>query len=214
MFTGLVEKVGVIANRNISGGNGVLAIKTSTPFIDLKYGESIAVNGTCLTMEEEQADGTIVFHVLEETLKRTNLGSLPVGSKVNLERALAVGDRLGGHIVSGHVDTTGEICAIRNVGDDYEYEVEMPDSLKPFIVEKGSITIDGISLTVVSVKDNSFTVHIIPVTLSETALSYRKVGDIVNLEGDIIGKFVARQMNLANYTNSKISMNSLREAGW
>lgn len=214
MFTGLVEQTGVIVERSVSGGDGVFSVRPSAPFSDLKYGESIAVNGTCLTMEKELSDGTVVFHVLAETLKRTNLGGLPLGGVVNLERALAVGDRLGGHIVSGHVDTTGVVHAIRSVGDDFEYEVEMPDSLKPFMVEKGSITIDGISLTVVEVGESHFTVHLIPVTLAETALSHRKQGDVVNLEGDIIGKFVARQMSLANYSQSNVSMASLREAGW
>ena len=214
MFTGLVEKVGVIVERNVSGGDGVLSIKPSSSFDDLKYGESIAINGTCLTMEKEHYDGTIVFHILGETLKRTNLGGLPLGAKVNMERALAVGDRLGGHIVSGHVDVTGSVIDIRNVGGDFEYEVEMPNALKPFMVEKGSITIDGISLTVVCVGESSFTVHLIPVTLDETALSDRSKGDVVNLEGDIIGKFVARQMSLANYGQSNVTMASLHEAGW
>jgi len=214
MFTGLVEQTGVIVERSVSGGDGVFSVRPATPFSDLKYGESIAVNGTCLTMEQELSDGTVVFHVLAETLKRTNLGALPLSGVVNLERALAVGDRLGGHIVSGHVDTTGVIRAVRNVGDDFEYEVEMPDCIKPFMVEKGSITIDGISLTVVDVGESHFTVHLIPVTLAETALRDRKQGDVVNLEGDIIGKFVARQMSLANYSQSNVSMASLREAGW
>ena len=214
MFTGLVEKRGVIVERNVSGGSGVFSVRPESSFENLKYGESIAVNGTCLTMERELSDGTVVFHVLAETLKRTNLGALAIGGLVNMERALAVGDRLGGHIVSGHVDTVGAIRAVRSIGDDFEYEVEMPAELKPFMVEKGSITIDGISLTVVSVGDSSFTVHLIPVTLAETALQERKVGDMVNLEGDIIGKFVARQMSLGNYGVSNVSMNSLHEAGW
>ena len=214
MFTGLVEKTGVIVERNVSGGDGVFSVRPDSRFTDLKYGESIAVNGTCLTMERELSDGTVVFHVLAETLKRTNLGFLPLGGVVNLERALAVGDRLGGHIVSGHVDVTGAIKAVRNIGDDFEYEVEMPDSLKPFMVEKGSVTIDGISLTVVEVGDSSFTVHLIPVTWTETALRDRKQGDVVNLEGDIIGKFVARQMSLGNYGQSNVTMTSLHEAGW
>jgi len=214
MFTGLVEQTGVIVERSVSGGDGVFSVRPTTPFSDLKYGESIAVNGTCLTMERVLSDGTVVFHVLAETLKRTNLGELPLGGVVNLERALAVGDRLGGHIVSGHVDATGAIRAVRNIGDDFEYEVEMPDCIKPFMVEKGSITIDGISLTVVEVGESHFTVHLIPVTLAETALRDRVQGDVVNLEGDIIGKFVARQMSLASYSQSKVSMASLREAGW
>lgn len=214
MFTGLVETTGVIVQRNVSGGDGVFSVRPDNAFSDLKYGESIAINGTCLTMEKVQSDGAIVFHVLGETLKRTNLGALPIGGKVNMERALAVGDRLGGHIVSGHVDVTSPVRAIRRVGDDYEYEVALPESLKPCMVEKGSVTIDGISLTVVEVTDEYFTVHLIPVTLSETALVDRKPGSIVNLEGDIIGKFVARQMSLANYGGSNLSFDSLVKAGW
>jgi len=214
MFTGLVEQTGIIVERNVSGGDGVFSVRPESPFSDLKYGESIAVNGTCLTMEQERSDGTVVFHVLAESLKRTNLGELQIGAKVNLERALAVGDRLGGHIVSGHVDVTAAVRAVRRVGGDYEFEVELPDSLKPFMVEKGSITIDGISLTVVEVGDDCFTVHLIPVTLAETALCERKPGSRVNLEGDIIGKFVARQMSLGNYGGGNVTMNSLHEAGW
>ena len=215
MFTGLVEQTGYIVERNISGKDGTLAVKPDTPFRELEFGESIAVNGTCLTLEKELSDGTVVFHVLAETLKATNLGEIPFSSKVNLERALPVGARLGGHIVSGHVDTTSEVIEVNPVGNDFEYKIKLPDSLKPYVVHKGSITIDGISLTVAELGDDYFCVHIIPVTLSETALSDRKAGDTVNLEGDIIGKYVVRQMELANYTkNSTVTMNSLIEAGW
>lgn len=212
MFTGLVETTGTIISRTISNGAGKFIIKPEKTFKNLEYGESIAVNGTCLTLETTTSNGDITFHVLEETCKKSNIGSLPIGSVVNLERALAVGDRLGGHLVQGHVDTTAVIKNIGRSGSDFEIKIELPENLKPFMIPKGSITIDGVSLTIVQLEDSYFTVNIIPVTLKETALHDRKRGDLVNLETDIIGKYVARQQSLSDKSN--LDMNTLRNAGW
>jgi riboflavin synthase len=189
-------------------------LKLETPFDKVILGESIAVNGVCLTVEEFDSD-SITFHVLEETFKKTNLGGIEPGGKVNLERALALGDRLGGHMVSGHVDTTSKVKHWLEVGNDWELSIITPESLQPYLVEKGSIAIDGVSLTIVRVDSDSFCVHIIPTTLDDTALFERKEGNQVNLEADIIGKYVVKQ--LSAYTGdatSNISMETLSDAGW
>ena len=188
MFTGLVEKVGILAGR--SGDR--LRIRVSEPFRDLVRGESIAVNGCCLTLERELPDRTMEFFTLAETLSKTNLGELATGSPVNLERAMLAGGRFGGHIVSGHIDGTGTIRDVRRDGNAVWYTIQAPEPILRLIVEKGSIAIDGISLTVARVDHVSFSVSIIPHTLQETALAFKRAGDIVNLENDCIGKYVAK----------------------
>jgi riboflavin synthase len=213
MFTGLAETTGQITGRNLSGGAGTLSIKSGKIFEELKHGESIAVNGACLTLEKFDNTGNLYFHVLEETLKRTNLGQIPLGTAVNLERALAFGDRLGGHLVTGHVDAVAPVKYLRKQAGDVELAVEIPEKLSPYLVEKGSIAIDGISLTLVMIEKDYFTVHLIPVTLAETALKDKKAGDMVNLEGDLIGKYVQRQLSL-NDSGSNVNMETLRNAGW
>ncbi|MFA7230994.1 MAG: riboflavin synthase [Victivallaceae bacterium] len=216
MFTGLVETTAEITNRNISGGSGKLRLRPDKPFKGLVFGESIAVNGACLTLEREHTDGTLEFHALEETLKRTNLGGIKIGGKVNLERALRLGDRLGGHLVTGHIDITSPLISLKKTGADYELRIAMPETLKPFFVPKGSIAIDGVSLTLVDVTDESFSVHLIPVTLDATALRDRKPGDAVNLEADLLGKYVQRQLSLitGNSCKSNVTMELLAKAGW
>lgn len=214
MFTGLIEKTGVIVSRDINQGSGKLSLELEETFDGIIHGESIAVNGVCLTVEEFD-ENTISFHVLEETFKKTNLGDIEIGGKVNIERALALGDRLGGHMVSGHVDTTSEIKDWIQIGNDWELSVLTPESIQPYLVEKGSIAIDGVSLTVVRLDSDSFCVHIIPTTLDETALFDRKKGDSVNLEADIIGKYVFKQISAYNGGGeSNISMDTLTDAGW
>ncbi len=217
MFTGLIEKTGRLTSRSLAGGAGKLAVHFDTPFSCPVIGESIAVNGCCLTLEKAQEDGTVFFHVLEETLRRTNLGSLPVGSRVNAERALALGDRLGGHMVSGHVDAAVRLLSIRKNGGDVELKAEYPAELAPFLVVKGSIAVDGVSLTLVEVTDRYFTVHLIPVTLGDTALAFRKAGETVNIETDLVGKYVVRQLTLGGFPQSSsggLTMDSLKEAGF
>lgn len=216
MFTGLIETTAEISGRDINGKAGKLRLRPKNKFEDLARGESIAVNGACLTLESWDADGTLEFHTLEETLTRTNLGSIKIGGLVNLERALQVGARLGGHIVTGHIDTTAKFLGMRKQGDDIEYRVALPEELKPYMAPKGSISLDGVSLTLVDISDDSFSVHLIPVTLEETALGQRQVGDIINLEADLLGKYVQRQLSCFMNKNpdSAVTMENLIDAGW
>ena len=214
MFTGLIQKVANIANREINEGAGKLTVQMDTPFKDVVKGESIAVNGVCLTVEEFD-ETTITFHVLNETFTKSNLGDVAIGAKVNLERALALGDRLGGHMVSGHVDSTSEVLAWNAVGDDWELLITLPESIKPYLVEKGSIAIDGVSLTIAKLDSDSFAVHLIPTTLADTALFERQAGSMINLETDIIGKYVLKQLiAYKDDSNPNITMDTLLDAGW
>ncbi len=213
MFTGLVESVGTLRQRS---GNKVVVFP-GKKWDDLVYGESIAVNGCCLTLEKVLPDGELVFHTLEETLRRTNLGKIPVGAKVNLERAMCAGARLGGHIVQGHVDCCSQVLELKHLPDgDVELLVALEANDFPLVVEKGSVALDGVSLTVVEAEKDFFGVRLIPVTLSETALASRKAGTLINVEFDIIGRYVIRQMEFAAMAKkpSCITMDTLREAGF
>ena len=185
MFTGIVEEVGRVAFRS----DYRLAINAAKTLSDVKTGDSIAVNGACLTVVDFDA-GSFAVDLAPETLRRTALGQAGPGSAVNLERALAAGDRMGGHIVQGHIDATGVITAITPEADCYILEIEAPTTLAPYIVEKGFIAVDGISLTVVQRAGNRFTISVIPFTMRNTNLQERAVGDGVNLEADILAKYV------------------------
>ncbi len=216
MFTGLIEITAAIKERKLSGSSGKLVLTPRKPFDgEVKYGDSIACNGCCLTLERTLGDGSLEFHVLEETLRRTNLGSLPLGSPVNLERAMRFSARLDGHIVTGHVDCVGQFLGMKQNGSDIEVWVELPKELRPYLISKGCVAVDGISLTPVAVTENSFSVHLIPTTLGETALGARKTGDLINLESDLLAKYVSHQLGLLGYRNDgKVTMDTLREAGW
>ena len=187
MFTGIVEEVGAIE----SAGSGRLAVSASKVVADLKIGDSICVNGTCLTATSTTGDG-FTADVVPETLRRTNLGSLASGDPVNLERSMAIGDRFGGHIVQGHIDATGEVASIEKEDDALLISVRAPASIMRYVVEKGFVAVDGTSLTVVNCGAQTFTVTIIPHTRDNTVFGSRKVGDLVNLEADIIAKYVER----------------------
>ncbi len=201
MFTGLVDNTGKFISLE---GRRIIRIKPEIPYDDLEVGESISVNGACLTLLEEK-DGTLSFEVSPETLKRTNLGTLRPGDWVNLERALRLGDRLGGHIVLGHVDTTGRIERIEMKGDFRAVTVSYRESqLKRYIVEKGSITVDGISLTVNRSSVRTFQVMIITHTFLNTNLKHRKVGDYVNIEVDILGKYVESLLEKGSSLEDKL----------
>ena len=194
MFTGLVQRLGTLSRLARSGGGASLFIRVDKPWPDpLVLGESIAVQGVCLTVAQILPDG-FSADVLDETLDCTAFGSLSPNSKVNLERALAAGDRLGGHIVQGHVDAIGHVLSIRPRGRDIVFRVGTDSSVLCHIVHKGSIAIDGTSLTVSALSDEKswFEVNLIPTTLRETSLSDRKSGDAVNLETDVLGKYVER----------------------
>ena len=186
MFTGIVEEMGTIRAVRRGRSSSVLSIGASMVLSDLKIGDSVAVNGVCLTATGKD-DGGFTADVMHETLGRSSLGS-----HVNLEWAMAADGRFGGHIVSGHIDGTGTISAIRTDDNAVWYTVQAAPSLLRYIVEKGSITIDGISLTVATVDANGFSISAIPHTVAVTILSEKRVGDTVNLETDIIGKYVEK----------------------
>ena len=185
MFTGIVEEVGQVGSLS----DYRLVIQAKTVLEDVHVGDSISVNGACLTVVEFDS-GSFAVDLAPETLRRTSLGQVGPGGAVNLERALAAHDRMGGHIVQGHVDGTGDITAITPEADCFILEIETPESLEPYIVEKGFIAVDGISLTVVQSAEPRFTISIIPFTMQHTNLRERKVGDKVNLEADILAKYV------------------------
>ena len=218
MFTGLVQQVGTL----LSASSGRLLIRPARRIENPVIGESIAVNGCCLTLERVNAAGELEFHTLAETLSRSNLGTLGPGSPVNLERALALGDRLGGHLVQGHVDAVALVHSQElNSSGDVELKINIPDGFAVELVEKGSITIDGVSLTVASLTETTFSVCLIPQTLADTALRTKTTGTLVNLEGDIIGKYVRRFLEVADSSRSgkesgksTITYEKLREAGF
>ena len=191
MFTGIVEELGeVVAVEQLEDAS---RFRLRGPLVTegAQHGDSIAVNGVCLTVVEF-GDGEFTADVMAETLKRSSLGALEAGSRVNLERPMAVGDRLGGHIVQGHVDGTGTILD-RTPSEHWELvKVGLPAHLSRYVVEKGSITVDGVSLTVVEVADDWFTISLIPTTLALTTLGIKQSGDPVNLEVDVIAKYVER----------------------
>ena len=185
MFTGIIEDVGFV--KDVEGQR--LVVQAYKVMADLKLGDSIAVNGACLTVVQ-RAENTFTVELSPETLRRTSLGVLSVGHGINLERPLAVSDRLGGHIVQGHVDATGSITSSKHDGDCVILRIRSPKRLMPYIVEKGFVTVDGISLTVVKRGASSFTLSVIPYTLQNTNLLGKTVGDRVNLEADIVAKYV------------------------
>ncbi len=191
MFTGLVADVGTVA-RVTPGGVTDVWIDSHFPG-DFAHGESIACDGVCLTVVESRG-ASFRVQAAPETLRRSTLGRWAAGTRVNLERALRLGDRLGGHWVQGHVDAVGEVLETRAEGGSWVMTCSLPDALAPFFVEKGSVCIDGVSLTVTAVPPGRFSVMLIPETQTATTLGAKRPGDRVNLEADVIGKYVARMM--------------------
>ena len=215
MFTGIIEEVGTVSRVQRSDSSSFIEIQAKKVLEDVHLGDSIAVNGVCLTVTHF-GGGTFRADVMNETLSRSSLGSLTSGSPVNLERAMAAGGRFGGHIVSGHIDGTGTVSDISNDGIAVWYTICASPALLRYIVEKGSIAIDGISLTVAKVTDTAFSVSIIPHTAAQTILGSKKVGDIVNIENDLIGKYVEKLMKPADDTpqQSTITMDFLMKNGF
>ena len=203
MFTGIIEEVGTIQNISLKGNSGSISIKASKVLENSLIGDSIAVNGVCLTVTTMNDSG-FTADVMAETVRRTNLGFLTSGSKVNLERAMACNGRFGGHIVSGHIDGTGTIISLKKEENAVWVHIKASQEIINLIVEKGSITIDGISLTVASVDDGTsqFAVSVIPHTGEATTLLSKKAGDIVNLENDIIAKYVQKLLGLKSPSTS------------
>ena len=211
MFTGIIAAVGQLKSLESRGGDIRLHIDPAKlDLTDVKLGDSIAVNGVCLTVVE-MASRSLQFDVSQETLQRTSLGQLKKGSEANLEKALAAGDRLGGHMVSGHVDGLGEVISKTASARSWQYKIKVPAELERYIAEKGSITIDGVSLTVNGVFDGGFDINIIPHTLEETIIKHYQTGTRVNLEVDLIARYLER---LLPQTGSDISRDFLTQQGY
>lgn len=200
MFTGIIEEVGKIQSIQKGASSAVLSVQATDIMQDIHLGDSIAVNGVCLTVTSISSSG-FSADVMPETLNRSALGKLRTGSFVNLERAMAANGRFGGHIVSGHIDGIGIVSEIRKDDNAVWYTIKTPLPVLRYIIEKGSIAIDGISLTVARVEKDSFRVSIIPHTASQTTLSNLRVGDSVNLENDCIGKYVERLIGKETQNN-------------
>lgn len=213
MFTGIIEETGIVLAITKNAHSAVLRIGAEKVLGEVKPGDSIAVNGVCLTVT---SFGTTEFtaDVMHETLDRSSLGELRAGSRVNLERALRLDSRLGGHIVTGHIDGTGKIRRVRADANATWYTIAAEPVLLSGIVEKGSIAIDGISLTVAKVTGQDFSVSVIPHTAEHTTLSGKKEGAIVNLETDCIGKYVAKVLGAEQKGAASISRNFLAEHGF
>jgi len=189
VFTGIIETMGTVRAIEPRGDLTRLGIEAASIASEVAIGDSVAVNGTCLTVTGTQ--GSVVhFDAIVETLEKTALGDLVADSLVNLERALVAGGRLDGHIVQGHVDGVGRVRGLERAGNDVRLAIDCPEEIRQFLLEKGSVAIDGVSLTVVDVDDAGFDVALIPLTLEHTTLGERSVGERVNLEADVLGKYV------------------------
>ena len=191
MFTGIVEEVGRVRSLRRGARSCELTVAARTVLSDVRTGDSIAVNGVCLTVTRFTAS-TFSADIMPETLDRSSLGALSPGDAVNLERALSANGRFGGHIVSGHIDGTGVVQSIRQDDNAVWFDIEAPASIMRLVVEKGSIAIEGVSLTVARADDRSFSVSVIPHTRAATNLAAKRPGDVVNLENDVVGKYVER----------------------
>lgn len=213
MFTGIIEEVGIVRAVRHGARSAVLQISAQVITADLNIGDSVAVNGVCLTVTQLSPAGFTV-DVMPETLSRSNLSILVSGSRVNLERALPAGGRFGGHIVSGHIDGVGRVKALRRDDNALWYEISAAPELLRYIVEKGSVAVDGISLTVAWVTSSSFAVSVIPHTAAVTVLTERRVGDGVNLECDIIAKYVEKLVAPAKTSQVSLTREFLLENGF
>lgn len=213
MFTGLIEDVGKVLKIARSGSSARIEVNTSIPVEEIGKGDSVAVNGICLTVVEK-GSGRLAFDVSPETIDRTAFRQLRQGHHINLERALRLGDRLGGHIVSGHVDCIATIKSKREISGNFVYEFRMPGRFTRYVVEKGSVAIDGISLTVNSVSAEGFSVNVIPHTAAETNLQYQKPGSEVNIETDILGKYVERLLGGRTGGDDQLTMELLARNGF
>lgn len=194
MFTGLVEEAGTVIDCVVQHRSARLTVKTVNNYIGISIGDSMAINGCCLTVVAIEGD-QLTFDAVPETLARTNLGKLKPGDKVNLERPLKVGDRLGGHFVQGHIDGVASVLSVEPEENAVVFEIEMPRALARYFVQKGSVSVDGVSLTVADVRENSFTIWTIPHTREVTTLGVRQPGDLVNLECDLLGKYIERLLD-------------------
>ena len=213
MFTGIVEEIGIISGIKQGKNSEILTIKAKKVLEDTKIGDSIAVNGICLTVTALSSD-SFTADVMHETINRSSLSKLKYGSKVNLERAMPVNGRFGGHIVSGHVDGTGTIINIKPDDNAIWYKIQANQQILKYIVEKGSITIDGISLTVAKVSETDFSISAIPHTVEQTILKEKRQGDTINLETDILAKYIEKLLSHTQNKQSKITKEFLLEHGF
>lgn len=213
MFTGLIEEIGALRRMHRQGKALVLTIGARKVLEGVRLGDSIAVNGVCLTVIAFD-ESSVSMDVMPETFRKTNLKELSVGTLVNLERAMSASSRFGGHIVQGHVDSIGSITSRYNEENSVVYRIEPQDpEMLRYVLTGGSITVDGISLTVVIAEERSFTVSIIPHTLAETVLQYKKPGDTVNLECDILGKYVERLLSYRTPAGEQVGSHAKRPSG-
>lgn len=206
MFTGLVEEKGKLLDKIVTGEGFQFVIEADKIMQDLRVGSSIAVNGCCLTVVKISGK-TFSVDTIEETLNKTNLGVLKQGSNVNLERPLSAEARLGGHFVLGHIDTTGKIEFIKELSNSHWMTISFPEKFKQYLIYVGSVAIDGVSMTVAELKGNTFSVGIIPHTWKETVFADKKIGDTVNLEFDVLGKYVERIMESKSNDDNSIFLN-------
>jgi riboflavin synthase len=216
MFTGIIEEVGKV--KNVSGGAKALQLEIESKKVleNLRVSESININGACQTVIEMKKSSFVV-EAVEETLKKTNLGQLRSGGWVNLERSLKLSDRLSGHIVLGHIDCAGEIISIEKKQKSWIFKVSIPLKFSSYMVEKGSISLEGVSLTTLDVFPDAFSVSIIPYTYENTNFKYKKVNDSINVEFDIIGKYIKKIIDSSKSgveEKRKITLDFLREKGW
>lgn len=205
MFTGIVEEIGEVISIDKNEKSSLLKIRANKVLEDTKIGDSISTNGVCLTITTKGKD-YFTAYVMGETLRKSNLGNLKKSSKVNLERAMSINGRFNGHIVTGHIDSTGEIISFKDEGEAIWVEIKVSYELSKYIVYKGSIAIDGISLTIAEVKGERFKISIIPHSQEETTLTKRKIGDLVNIECDSIGKYVEKLLGFNKDSRKKKSV--------
>ncbi|MDH4222481.1 MAG: riboflavin synthase [candidate division Zixibacteria bacterium] len=210
MFTGIIEEIGEIKNIFSTAKGKVIEIKAEKVSKDLKVGDSVNINGACQTVVETKRNH-FKIQAVEETLKRTNFALLKAGDRVNLERGMKLSDRLGGHLISGHIDCTSRIKSIDLRGDSSIYEFDLPAEYSNLVVDKGSIAVEGISLTITELKEDSFKVSVIPFTLKMTTLGERRAGDMVNVEFDLLGKYVKKVIEKKEDIKSKITEEWLKE---
>ncbi|HUL20960.1 MAG TPA: riboflavin synthase [Thermodesulfobacteriota bacterium] len=213
MFTGIVEDAGKITRIEHKGQEKRLTLELPSHLTELQLGDSLNINGVCLTVVQKN-EQRIEVDLSLETLQKTTLSELKEGDQVNLERALRLSDRLGGHIVTGHVDGIGEIAESREGRGFLQLKIRIPESVSRYVVQKGSIAIDGISLTVNEFQEGEIQVTLIPYTIEKTTLMRKRVGDRVNLEGDILGKYVEKFLSRGDQKTGRVGLNFLKEHGF
>ncbi len=192
MFTGIIKDTGKVAGIKRKSRSMEIAIKSN---LKLSEGDSVSMNGICLTVKTKNGN-RLIFDISDETLQRSNIDKIRIGNIVNLEPAITTNDMLSGHIVQGHIDGTGKIKAIKKTGDNIYFKIALPENIMTYIVEKGSIAVDGISLTIASIENDGVGIAVIPYTIENTNLKYRNKGDVVNIETDIIGKYIKKFMEV------------------